>query len=178
MPRIALPVACGCCGRRFNNRSVIRGSTQEICEFCYEEAGYENAHSDGHHEPLADGAINVLQIGCHICQGTDPHAGFAAPRGAAEGAGRVMSDTDDRLRGNAPVLPENPNRVKLTGMRLGVPAPKYVGEASVIKADNHVWGGHSNWVMVIPDGMTTRRWFWAEDVETLPVARQRRGRSA
>lgn len=182
MPRnasaIVMDTECACCHRNFsrsvrnpmNPTSAKRSSDlQHLCEGCYDEAGFENAHNDGHHE--------TPDAGCYVCNGTDAHPFLPVVAEVAPvrvGAGRVASEADGRLKPNAPTLPENPARVKLTGVRLGQPAPKYVGQASVIKADNHVWGGHSNWVMVIVDGMTQRRWFWAEDVTPVRAPRARR----
>lgn len=157
------PGFCACCGTRRIASAAETAHGLELCVRCYDEAGYENAHSDGHHADEAD-------ANCHVCQGTDPHAGIRAP---GVGSGACVRTDDGRLKDMAPSLPENPARVKLTGVRLGQPAPKYVGQASVIKADNHVWGGHSNWVMVIVDGMTQRRWFWAEDVKAVRAPRAR-----
>jgi hypothetical protein len=42
------PRTCLACGKRFADSSRL-DSTQETCPACYEEAGYENAHADGHH---------------------------------------------------------------------------------------------------------------------------------
>jgi hypothetical protein len=167
--RIAMSRTCNCCQRSFNAR-VLRSDINDLCEACYDEAGFENAHNDGHHDTNAD-------EGCHVCSATDPHASYRS-RPASGQQGKVLTTTDGRLGVNAPVLPEGAERVKLTGTRLGRPAAKYNGEASVIVRDNHVWGGHSSWVLVIPDGMTQRRWFWSEDVEAIAAPRARRARRA
>lgn len=178
MPRIAQETNCICCARSFNAR-VIRSDVSHLCVPCFDEAGEENAHQDGHHDLNVDGQMDVSNANCHICNETDPHAGFRS-RPASGNQGKVMSDTDGRLVANTPSLPADAERVRLTGKRLGVPNAKYVGEASVIKRDTHTWGGHSSWVLVIVDGVTQRRWFWSEDVEdaSTPPRRNRGRRSA
>lgn len=156
---------CACCGTRRIAPAAETAHGVDLCVICYDEAGMENAHSDGHHEAEAD-------ANCHVCQGTDPHAGI---RAVPVGAGACVRTDDGRLKDMAPSLPENPERVRLVGIRLGEAAPKYDNlQASVIKRDNHVWGGHNSWVMVIVDGMTQRRWFWSEDVRPVRAPRARR----
>lgn len=38
---------CGCCGRQTRDTGLGEQGC-ELCAFCYEAAGEENAHSDGH----------------------------------------------------------------------------------------------------------------------------------
>lgn len=40
---------------------TIVDATSGICRDCYEEAGYENAHSDGHHDAQPD-------YNCPVCR--------------------------------------------------------------------------------------------------------------
>lgn len=50
---------CEFCGKR-TWESRIDWSTG-LCEQCYEDAGYENAHSDGHHD-------NEPDMNCPVCR--------------------------------------------------------------------------------------------------------------
>lgn len=90
------------------------------------------------------------------------------------GAGRVASTADGRLKANAPTVPENADRVKLTGTIRGVANPKYNGsQASVISRSTHTWDRHAgDWVQVLIDGQNQCRWFYAEEVKAVRAPRR------
>lgn len=176
MPRIAQPTACICCARPFSRRVARSADSVENCDVCWEEAGYENAHSDGHHDDEEAGP----QADCHVCQGTSAHAflegatvtSTPSPR---NGAGRVASTADGRLKANAPTLPESPDRVRLQGTIRGQASVKYNGLlASVIRRSTHTWDRHAgDWVQVQIDGQVQCRWFYAEEVKPVRKSRAR-----
>lgn len=161
------PGFCVCCRTRRIANPAETAHGVDLCVRCYDEAGFENAHSDGHHDDAPD-------ANCHVCQGTDPHAGI---RAAGVGAGRVASAADGRLKENAPSVPENASRVKLVGVRCGLPNARYGSEAhplmaQVIKTSTHTWKGYTgDWYCVLPEGQSVRRWFWASDVKTVRAPR-------
>lgn len=168
-----LETACLCCGRRFNGVRVIRSELSHLCEPCYDEAGDLNAHNDGHHDGTASES-------CCVCQDTDPHGTFRT-REVTGNQGKCLTDTDGRKKENAPTVPADAERVQLTGMRLGRPSVKDAAglQGSVIKRSTHTTAGHSVWALVQVDGITQRRWFWAEDLEAVaPVRPARRSRRA
>lgn len=53
---------CLVCGKR---TWVSKGEGTDLCQDCYDEAGMENAHSDGHH-------INDPKPDCPWCQEEKP----------------------------------------------------------------------------------------------------------
>lgn len=57
------PRDCGVCGRKFAD-STRRDSNESVCPDCFEKAGYENAHNDGHHAVDQEG----FQQDCPACQ--------------------------------------------------------------------------------------------------------------
>lgn len=155
---IAQSPTCECCGRTFNAR-LTRSSVSGLCEACFDEAGMENAHVDGHHE--------TPDANCHLCQNVDAHAGIRV--GAAAGAGRVASEADGRLKANAPTVPETAKRVKVATQK-GKENTKFAGmTGSVILEETYAGVPHYK---VKLDDVAQVRWFYVSDVQ--PVRGGRR----
>lgn len=57
------PRECLACGKMFADNAT-RDNTEQTCGTCYEIAGFENAHQDGHHSADEDGS----QAECPMCQ--------------------------------------------------------------------------------------------------------------
>lgn len=47
--RLAAMVGCSCCGERTLNPDNPDSLNVALCDDCYEQAGWENAHADYHH---------------------------------------------------------------------------------------------------------------------------------
>lgn len=90
--RPALSTTCICCGER----KIDRTQSDCLCSLCWEEAGFENEHSDGYHE-----TPNAL---CHVCQGFDPHQPVKHTAGNVEG-GKVRDASSDRRLASNKSLP-------------------------------------------------------------------------
>ena len=168
MPRSITPrsTTCDCCGVTLRRDS--EGFNIQLCQRCFDEAGYENAHNDGHHaldgidmsQTDALARLAAEQAACHICSGRDPHA--TVRLGAAAGAGRVASEADGRLKANAPVVPETAKRVRIV-TQCGRNT-KFAGlTGSVIIHEREIW----NKVKI--DGVTQVRWFHDADLKKTTV---------
>lgn len=155
----ARPTHCICCqtARVASAQETAHGV--DLCVRCYDEAGYENAHSDGHHTDAAD-------ENCHVCQGTDPHASI---RGAAVGAGRVVRESDGRLQANAPVPAADAKRVRVVSFR-GDVTHKTVGlTGSIVTAEPKTVKG-DKFHLVKLDAQGQCRWYLVSELKKTTVA--------
>lgn len=168
MPRNpVMETECACCGRAFGGRGNARVRRSEdvshLCDACNEEALNENGHSDGHHDETPDAS-------CHVCQNEDPHAGFAvtptAESVARPGAGRVVREDDGRLQTNAPTVPENAKRVRITLQKGEVTRyANMTGSVVLTQAFSGV-----DYCKVKIDGKGQVRWFLPSDLKKTTIA--------
>lgn len=170
MPRTTvMDPDCACCGRTFGGRGNARvarsADVQHLCDVCNEEALDLNAHSDGHHDDAPSET-------CFQCNGQDPHAGFGTPAAPTaetvtrEGAGRVAREDDGRLRANAPVIPENAKRVRITLQKGEV--TRYAGMTGSVVLTQAFSG--VDYCKVKIDGKGQVRWFLPSDLKKTTVA--------
>lgn len=90
---------CICCNTR---RPSGEGQYLELCQICFDEAGYDNAHSDGH--PYGDTRSSRANRpyprpagnNCHLCNGTDPHTGTKTTTTGTSHIGGVQDVASDR----------------------------------------------------------------------------------
>lgn len=162
---------CLCCNRKLN--SALRSELSHLCTVCYDEAGYENAHNDGHHSAEEQGPNEV----CHLCTGANPHAGIRT-RVASGNQGKVVNpEADRRIKGKAQAPATDaaivafPARPTLRGKA----SPSLSGLTYQVLKSNHKWAGHT-WTQVRIEGMDTNKWFWTEDL--VRTARGRRTAAA
>jgi hypothetical protein len=72
------PATCIDCGRKLtaSNRST---TNRDMCEPCFDYAGWENQHEDDAHDDMGNGSVDeAIRAMCPVCQGNAPTA--PAPR--------------------------------------------------------------------------------------------------
>lgn len=163
---------CLCCNRKLN--AVLRSSVSSLCNPCFDEAGIENAHQDGHHAetPATD---------CPACTATyDPHAGIRTRQVSGLQGKVVNAETDGRIKGQAkaPAADAVRGTFGAAPTLRGTPALQFAGLGYAVLKTGHTWAGHK-WTQVRVDGMATNKWFWDADlVASAAPTNRRRGRAA